>query len=201
MLTLASRPRTGGIADDATQWRRSTPLPAFEPRRGGFPPSDGPSGFDLMGVEGGVRSGFGAKFTPSERAPPEPSIGDMASDWRTGKPVQGRSTQRFGFGNRSSGGGFDSWRGRDTSAPTERRKLELKPRSAAASQPVPTSSASSSAKSNPFGAAKPVDITGREREIDEKIRERDEEFRQNIRKNDERKSDKPATQDGAWRKV
>ena len=197
---LASRPRASGIADDASQWRRSTPLPAFESRRGGFPPSDGPSGFDQMGIDGGVRSGFGGRFAPSERPPLEPSVSDVASDWRTGKPIQGLSSQRFGFGNRPGGtedrGGFGNWRSSEPGAAPERRKLQLKPRSAASSQPVPTSTASSNAKSNPFGAAKPVDVSGREREVQEKIQEQERAIRQNTI---EKKVNKPVQQQDSWR--
>ncbi|WFD36196.1 Eukaryotic translation initiation factor 4B [Malassezia cuniculi] len=200
----SSRPaRSSGIADDADQWRRSTPLPAFESRRSGFPPTDGSSGFDQMGVAGGVRSGFGGRFAPT-RPPPEPSVGDTASDWRTGKPVQGRSSQqRFGFSNRSNeGGGFDNWRGRGSneSAPTERKKLDLKPRSAASSEPVPTSTGSSSGKSNPFGAAKPVDVSERERQIQEKLRAESNAFRQSLNKGAENKTaSKPIKDEGSWR--
>ncbi|PWY97950.1 hypothetical protein BCV70DRAFT_202435 [Testicularia cyperi] len=95
------------LADDASQWRRAGPLPPSEPRggfaprpdRGGVPRAEGAGGFDNMDVSSGVRSGFGGKFQaaapsarpPREAAPIEPSHGDMASDWRTGKPVEGRS--------------------------------------------------------------------------------------------------------------
>ncbi|GAC94291.1 nucleolin protein [Pseudozyma hubeiensis SY62] len=93
-------------ADDASQWRRAGPLPPSEPRggfaprpeRSGVPRTEG-SGFDNMDVSAGVRSGFGAKFQsappsarpPRDLAPVEPSQGDLASQWRTGKPVEGRS--------------------------------------------------------------------------------------------------------------
>lgn len=101
------RPNFSSQADDASQWRRAGPLPPSEPRggfaprpeRSGVPRTEGPSGFDQMDVSGGVRSGFGAKFTaappsnrpPRDAAPLEPSQGDLASQWRTGKPVEGRS--------------------------------------------------------------------------------------------------------------
>lgn len=100
------RPMQSSQADDASQWRRAGPLPPAEPRggfaprpeRSGVPRTEG-SGFDNMDVSGGVRSGFGAKFQsappsnrpPRDLAPAEPSQGDLASQWRTGKPVEGRS--------------------------------------------------------------------------------------------------------------
>ncbi|CDS02149.1 hypothetical protein [Sporisorium scitamineum] len=100
------RPIHTSQADDASQWRRAGPLPPAEsrggfaprPERSGVPRTEG-SGFDNMDVSGGVRSGFGAKFQsappsnrpPRDLAPAEPSQGDLASQWRTGKPVEGRS--------------------------------------------------------------------------------------------------------------
>lgn len=83
--------------------------PGMSRDRPSFAARDGPSGFDQMEVSGSGRSGFGSKFTPSA-APPvrsgsggpfrgsgpgplspsaepaEPSKGEVASDWRTGKP-------------------------------------------------------------------------------------------------------------------
>lgn len=101
------RPTFSSQADDASQWRRAGPLPPSEPRGGFAPrpersgvPRNDSSGFDNMDVSGGVRSGFGNKFQsapapssrpPRELTPVEPSQGDLASQWRTGKPVEGRS--------------------------------------------------------------------------------------------------------------
>lgn len=217
----SSRSMKGAMADEATQWRRSTPL-AADNRGGPFGggPSGGSSGFDEMGVgSDGTRSGFGGKFVPTADRPrrggiepAEPGRGDTASDWRTGKPVSGKSSSRFGFGGDSErrGGdrpgaadeGFANWRaGRQASAESatgERRKLDLKPRSTTASSTSATSQ--SSARSNPFGSAKPVDVGQREREIDEKIREQDRIRREERLKEDERKKSRAskAPSDGAW---
>lgn len=150
----------------------------------------------------------------------EPSRSDTASDWRTGKPVTGRNnTSRFGFGSadgeRRGGGferrepgaseeGFANWRaGRLSSGgsqgSTERRKLDLKPRGSTPSG-TPTSPSQGSARSNPFGAAKPVDVGQREREIDEKIREQDRLRREERQKHEEKKARAPkAKTEGAWR--
>lgn len=215
----SSRAMRSAAADDATQWRRSTPLPADERRFGA--PSSGISGFDEMSISSdGTRSGFGGKFTPSTdiprrrgpMEPVEPSAGDMASDWRTGKPVVGKPS-RFGFGDREGGRGsgfggrrvddndFSSWRSGKPPAErpisTERRKLDLKPRTAPIGE---TTAASSAGRSNPFGAAKPVDVVERQREIDEKIREQDRLLRERRAKQDEKKSKsffKPGAAD-AW---
>jgi translation initiation factor 4B len=54
-------------------------------------------------------------------------------------------------------------------APAERKKLDLKPRSAAPAEGAETPGASSTNKSNPFGGAKPVDVMERERQIEERL--------------------------------
>lgn len=218
----SSRALRSAAADDATQWRRSTPLPNDD-RRSGFRSDSGISGFENMSIASdGGRQGFGGKFVPSNdmprrRAPiepSEPSAGDAASDWRTGKPLTGRGPSRFGsdegrgggFGRRHNDLDFSSWRSNRAPAdnatpPMERRKLDLKPRSAT---PLPSepSPSSSSGRSNPFGAAKPVDMNERQRQIDEKIREQNNKRREELRKEDERKKNKgsffPSRASDAW---
>lgn len=270
-------------ADDASQWRRSAPLPPSEPRGGfGARPertqrtfeSSGP-GFDNMDVSGGVRSGFGAKFQaappasarppPRDMAPLEPSLGDQASQWRTGKPVEARSPalsrpdgpnsdsrrpsyrkfndanevddrfasqERMGFGSKfnpdqtppdtpgntrrsfglgsgdrrisgtqASGSpalppsvaeGQENWRSAkkaDTpsgspvpvAAPAERRRLELKPRSAEPAGGASPTAATSSAKPSPFGNAKPVDASEREKEIEQKLSQKEKERQEELK--------------------
>lgn len=96
------------VAEEASQWRRAGPLPPTEApaRRSNDRPGFGnrfdssPSGgFDQMEVGAGGRSGFGSRFAPSApregrepreprvAEPLEPSVGDTATDWRTGKPT------------------------------------------------------------------------------------------------------------------
>ena len=200
-VSVAESPSRGSrhtAADDATQWRRAAPLPPSSR-------DSGISGFDNMSISSdGGRQGFGGRFThitdsPRRRGqmvPAEPIASDMSSSWRTGKPVVSKS--RFGFGNQEGSRGrrnddldFSSWRkpSAEGNAPTERRKLELKPRSEAP-RPSTDSPASGSARSNPFGAAKPVDINERHRQIDEKIRENDKLLREELKKEDERKKNK-----------
>ncbi|GAK67456.1 translation initiation factor 4b [Moesziomyces antarcticus] len=287
------RPMLSSQADDASQWRRAAPLPPSEPRggfaprseRSGVPPRAEGSGFDNMDVSGGVRSGFGAKFQsapPAASRPPrdpaaaaaplEPSQADLANQWRTGKPVEGRSPansrrpsgmtpdadsrrpsyrrndandvderfssqERMGFGskftpdqtppespaNAKKGFGFgaaerrgsgqgagapaaatdgvDNWRsakkpasGSSSPAPqpaaAERKKLDLKPRSAEASVASPSASATSS-KPSPFGNAKPIDAAERERQIDEKLAQREKERQEDLKaKKEKAKADK-----------
>lgn len=266
---IAKGPGFSSAAEEASQWRRSGPLPSSEgqgARRGDRPgynrfESSG-NGFDSMEVGTGGRSGFGSRFTPS--APREqrhaenlePSAGDTASDWRTGKPQaespsfarksstgfasdgprQSRrgdandvderfaSQDRLGFGSKfvatppdspsvskrpgfgfdrrgnsaqgsaSPGEGADSWRSsrrpseQDTSSPgtepAQRKKLDLKPRSQVADTANASSAgdASSTSKSNPFGGAKPVDATERQRQIEEKMLQREKERKEEEKK-------------------
>ncbi|TKY87557.1 hypothetical protein EX895_003571 [Sporisorium graminicola] len=281
------RPIHSSQADDASQWRRAGPLPPAEPRggfaprpeRSGVPRTEG-SGFDNMDVSAGVRSGFGAKFqtappsnrSPRDLAPAEPSQGDLASQWRTGKPVEGRSPansrrpsgmadsdsrpssfrqrndahdvderfasqERMGFGskfvadqtppespgNAKKGFGFgaadrrgsgqpasaagvasdstDNWRSAkkpssgssspapSAAAPAERKKLDLKPRSAETA--AAASAATSSSKPSPFGNAKPIDASERERQIEQKLSQREKERQEELRiKKEKAKADK-----------
>ncbi|SJX66394.1 related to TIF3-translation initiation factor eIF-4B [Sporisorium reilianum f. sp. reilianum] len=280
------RPIHSSQADDASQWRRAGPLPPAEPRggfaprpeRSGVPRTEG-SGFDGMDVSAGVRSGFGGKFQsappsnrpPRDLAPAEPSQGDLASQWRTGKPVEGRSPansrrpsgmadsdsrrssfrqrsdandvderfasqERMGFGskfvadqtppespgNAKKGFGFgaadrrssgqpaagavaaestDNWRSAkkpssgssspapSAAAPVERKKLDLKPRSAESA--AAASAATTSSKPSPFGNAKPIDASERERQIEEKLSQREKERQEELRiKKEKAKADK-----------
>ena len=265
------RPMFSSQADDASQWRRAGPLPPSEPRggyaprpeRSGVPRTEG-SGFDNMDVSGGVRSGFGAKYQPAppssrpprDAAPLEPSQGDLAAQWRTGKPVEGRSPansrrpsgmadsdarrpsfrnrndanevderfssqERMGFGskftpdqtppespaNAKKGFGFgaaerrgsgqpaggaqapestDNWRSArkpasgssspapSGAAPAERRKLDLKPRSAEPSTAATTAAAATS-------SSKPIDASERERQIEEKLSQREKERQEELK--------------------
>ncbi|KAJ1021514.1 hypothetical protein NDA13_005554 [Ustilago tritici] len=282
------RPMHSSQADDASQWRRAGPLPPAEPRggftprpeRSGVPRTEG-SGFDNMDVAGGVRSGFGAKFQsapPSNRPPRdaaslEPSQGDLATQWRTGKPVEGRSPansrrpsgmadsdsrrpsyrqrneanevddrftsqERMGFGsklapdqtppespgNAKKGFGFgaaerrgsdqnagaapasdatDNWRSAkkpasgssspaaSAAAPAERKKLDLKPRSAEPTTAAAAADNTGSSKPSPFGNAKPVNAAERERQIEEKLAQREKERQKELKaKKDKAKAEK-----------
>lgn len=261
--------------------------PGMAPRdrpsqRGGFGDNAGPSGFDNMEVGAGGRSGFGSRFQASPqtaprgpsfggsgaggpprepREPLEPSKGEVASDWRTGKPVEGApprrpgfqhgdnsqegaggpgtsrspsfrqrdatevdekyaSQERMGFGSKfmatppdspsagrrgpferresgqqqqqppAAGDSADTWRSARggprngaanatspvAAAPLERKKLDLKPRSqGGAAASASTTSPSSSSKASPFGNAKPVDSSEREKAIEERLRKEREQ--------------------------
>jgi len=192
-VSVAESPSRGGrssaVADDASQWRRSTPLPP----RGGFEPGVSPT---LDPARRLPRAGF---------EPPEPSVSDVASDWRTGKPVVGRgprSGSGEGFGSRfprraghDEGSPMDddrlaAWRQGKTGGggvSHERKKLQLKPRGTTPASEVTATSSSGSSRPNPFGDAKPVNVLDREREIQAKIEEKDRHIREELQKKDERK--------------
>ncbi|KAG0143387.1 hypothetical protein CROQUDRAFT_185427 [Cronartium quercuum f. sp. fusiforme G11] len=139
----------------------------------------------------------------NNREPPKrgsnfvPSLGTPAGS-DDGHSVSGGSTRRLGFADRkSSEGGLtpadsvSTWRSTrspiissdresapsSSTLPPTRRKLELSARTVSPSDgtSTPPQSLSASSKPSPFGAAKPVDSTEREKAIQEKLeRERDE---------------------------
>ncbi|THH10308.1 hypothetical protein EW145_g1409 [Phellinidium pouzarii] len=110
------------------------------------------------GTDSQPGSRFGSMRAKGDMGPPQTPTDD--SDWRKGRPARNSASPT---------------RSVPPTPQLARRKLELLPRSASASsQPTPLSSPksagfSSSAKSNPFGAAKPVDVTAREAAVAEKI--------------------------------
>lgn len=176
----------------------SSSVPAAGPRRGMFggaapggPDGEGPSGRspsfrqrDATEVDerfaSQERMGFGSKFTPT---PPEsPAVGNRAprapferkpSAAATTAPPSGPSEGAVNWRSARptppAGPSADSPAVTPPSAPAERKKLDLKPRSAAPAEGAETPGASSTNKSNPFGGAKPVDVMERERQIEERL--------------------------------
>ena len=151
----------------------------------------------------GVRRGSGFSTPGGDR---EPSAADTDDVWQRGPPraapAEDPAPRRGGFGGSASGGPPDTgdWRSQmkgstrqgstDNKSPTSsqpqtpqggRKPLGLLPRSTGGSNVAsplssPRMAAASGSKANPFGAAKPVDVTSREREVSEKL-ERDRESR------------------------
>ncbi|KAG7451010.1 uncharacterized protein BT62DRAFT_941657 [Guyanagaster necrorhizus] len=130
---------------------------------------------------------FGSARGRGDMGPPREPVGDDF-DWR--KP-------------RSQGRSSTSPTNSTPPTPQMRRKLELLPRSGSASgtpSPLsspkigPTSSVSSSTRSNPFGAAKPVDVSGREQEVIERLEKDREHNRERLtmsRTNSRNASERP----------
>ncbi|GAA5942447.1 hypothetical protein JCM3775_006990 [Rhodotorula graminis] len=173
-------PRTGGGfgagADDVERegpirggkFQPSAPMPdrrggaggpgfsSYE-RAGGRPPMQ-----DEVERDGPIRGG---KFAPSEPSPRrmfsdrEPSRADEQSWERRGPLAGGAPQERRG-----------PYGAPGADAPT-RRPLQLSARSAAPSTPSTSteSSAPTSSRASPFGAARPVDVSTREREVEAKL--------------------------------
>ncbi|KAF8581062.1 RNA-binding domain-containing protein [Ramaria rubella] len=153
---------SSGAADAEETWSKGS---KFRPSPSG---SDSGSVGRKFGTGFAERSGGGP---PSGAATPVPDEGD----WRTrGKPAFG--SQRQNSFERSP---------TNSTPPTPqlaRKKLELLPRSGTGStvttplsSPSPNSAFPPSTRANPFGAAKPVDVSAREKEVEERIsKERDE---------------------------
>ncbi|TFK19689.1 RNA-binding domain-containing protein [Coprinopsis marcescibilis] len=187
--TGAPAERTSSLTDTVSDWRSSRPPRASAPppaesdtgsfRRKGSAQFAGDGAADkedswtiggrfkaaTAGEEGGSRFGSArprGEFTPKE------SVADEG-DWR------GSSRPARAF-VKPSGSPTDS-----TPPTPQRRKLELLPRSGNVSKsPSPLSSpklasqAAGASRANPFGAAKPVDVTQREKEVESRIeRERE----------------------------
>ncbi|KAJ2962510.1 hypothetical protein NQZ79_g2372 [Umbelopsis isabellina] len=164
---LANRPIRVNIADppkertdrvpdrtETSSWRRTTPLEptsqSREPRRGyGF-------GGDRDGPRGGFRDREG---------------GDRE---RGGFSDRGRDTSW-------SGGAFSAKRGNlgGRDAPSERPRLQLQPRSSTGGGASQASDAPRSNKSNPFGAAKPIDSDEALKRLEEKRKPKDQEEQDN----------------------
>ncbi|KAH7106368.1 hypothetical protein BKA62DRAFT_292820 [Auriculariales sp. MPI-PUGE-AT-0066] len=161
---------TGGpvsAADSEEKWSIGSKFkPAPSPASPG--PDRGPRSFTGGGGGGGAGRG--------ERPPMRDAPTDEPNDWRSGPRRNLSQTGRGAFGDSPS----------NSTPPTPvmtRRKLELTPRSGApsnATSPLGSPKQASAqpatppAKSNPFGAARPVDVTQREKEVSERM-ERDRE--------------------------
>ncbi|TFK40088.1 hypothetical protein BDQ12DRAFT_680318 [Crucibulum laeve] len=183
-----------GVSEGPNDWRSSRPsrssepeIPSFKRKTPGFIPQDGQasaadkeevwsigSKFKPAAptmVEDSTGSKFGSSRGKSDMGPPKESVNEE-SDWRSS--ARPRPIARTSISPNSS------------TPPTpqlNRRKLELLPRSGNASaSPSPLSSpkigptppVSNPSRSNPFGAAKPVDVTTREKEVAERL-EKDRE--------------------------
>ncbi|KAI0049004.1 RNA-binding domain-containing protein [Auriscalpium vulgare] len=173
-------------SDSISDWRSSKPRappPEAEPprRKGtGFFASDNAGAADRedswtkgskfkpsTDEDGASGRKFGGGFRArGDMGPPPESGHDNEGDWR--------SAPRPGFASRSSTSPNSS------TPPTPqlaRRKLELLPRSGnnsgtpspLASPKMQSSAATSSVRSNPFGAAKPVDVSAKEKVVAERL--------------------------------
>jgi translation initiation factor 4B len=178
----SERPTT--VSDNADQWRSARPRapidsepPPFRRKSSGFGPAEGVTGaadredtwvmgskFKASGADSPDETASGSKYGGVRRS--EPSRDNPAvqedSDWRKSRS---NSTNNPHTGS---------------TPPTPqmgRRKLELLPRTGSASvAPSPLSSPNlapssptPSNRANPFGGAKPVDVTNKEREVAQRL--------------------------------
>ncbi|ETW82934.1 hypothetical protein HETIRDRAFT_238319, partial [Heterobasidion irregulare TC 32-1] len=174
------------LSDNASDWRSSRAPARAEPeapaRRkapGFFGASDGPSAADkeetwtiggkfkpsTNGEEGGTGSKFGRFAGRGDGPPRNDPPAAPESDWR--------STPRAAISRQSTSPN-------SSTPPTPqmgRRKLELLPRSGnvsvspspLASPKMPHSATSTAPRANPFGAAKPVDVSAKEKAVAERL--------------------------------
>ncbi|KAF9565435.1 hypothetical protein CPC08DRAFT_190477 [Agrocybe pediades] len=185
--------QSSAVADSVDQWRSSRPPRSNEPEAPSFKRKG--SGFLGSEAQGGIADKedvwvIGSKFKPSgngvaddgsgrahrpkgDMGPPKESLadeGDWRSSARSAKPFNARTSPN------------------SSTPPTPqlaRKKLELLPRSGSASvSPSPLSSpkmgstpATNTPKTNPFGGARPVDVSTRDKEVTERL-EREREIQQ-----------------------
>ncbi|EPQ54384.1 hypothetical protein GLOTRDRAFT_44499, partial [Gloeophyllum trabeum ATCC 11539] len=183
--------RPASAYESVSDWRSSRPAraPAPEPEAPSFRRrGSGFLGGEVHAPPSDEQWTIGSKFKPSTDEVPTSKFGS----------VRGRSEVNQSRETAASDEPSD-WRSsakprpvtRNSSSPTAstpptpqmgRRKLELLPRTSGSNSPSPLASpkmapstvSSSSSRSNPFGAAKPVDVTAREQEVLQKIeRERE----------------------------
>ncbi|WVN89222.1 uncharacterized protein L203_104440 [Cryptococcus depauperatus CBS 7841] len=224
-VNVAEAPSTSrhppSAAEEASQWRRSTPLPTREPS---YAPS---SDLDWSSVRG-------AKFVPAppsagplrrnssglgrSREPREPSAGDNVDQWRSNRPLAdikaGRDTPPHQAGANSGASspsiadkeevwsrgtklrtptstsnvpsrqGSEAGDSPKLAPPTERKRLNLAPRTASANTSAPATAESN--RAGIFGSAKPVDSAAREKAAEDKLAHREEE-RKKARESEKKK--------------
>jgi len=176
------------LAEVNSDWRSNRPARAAPPperpsppaRRPSVPPSDVPA--HPAHVE--QTWAIGSKFRPSApvEAPPERKsmFGGKRADPALGSGVAPEEESDWRAAPRRTVSHTGSTRGSPTTStpPTPqlggRRKLELLPRgtsSPAAESPLssPKSAGTTATKASPFGAAKPVDASVREKEVEERL--------------------------------
>lgn len=172
------------VSDSNNDWRSTNRPPAI-PRssgdsdgrplkRGGFVGGESTSGAD------GDSWTIGSKFKPSEDTPPSSSGGSRLGggygsrppapvdegDWRRNRPISSRG----------------STSPNQSTPPTPvRRKLELTPRSTSTStvgSPLSSPNPANTSRPNPFGAARPVDVSAKEAEVSERMEKEKEKLNQ-----------------------
>ncbi|KAI0346324.1 RNA-binding domain-containing protein [Trametopsis cervina] len=208
-------PPPPAVADGISDWRSSRPLaraspssppselePAFKRRGSGFRSQD-------AGPQGAAESEDvwvkGSKFVPS--APAEESRSKFSGVRGRGEVGPPRDVPAIA----DEGDWRRSGISRNSTSPTSsvpptpqmtRRKLELLPRSSSSNVPSPLSSpnpANAAPKSNPFGAAKPVDTLSKEVAVAERLEKEREQVKERVVHSMSRTSSRTASQRGESR--
>lgn len=160
------------------------------------------------------RMGFGSKFTPAPAATPPPeSPRAQRAGFGFGGDRRGSAAPSPAAGAGAGAGGNSepqNWRsakrpsqdastasaapptGPSSPIKAERKKLELKARSTDPSTATASTSSPSSNRPSPFGEARPVDASEREKEIEERLRVRKEEEKAKREKEAQEKKEKSA---------
>ncbi|KAI0833730.1 hypothetical protein BC628DRAFT_1414466 [Trametes gibbosa] len=191
----AREPPPASVSDNISDWRSSRapprgPPPESEPRRHAPGPREprepaavGPADTEEVWQIGGKfkpsvssegerpGSRFGSLRSRGDMPPPrDPAPVTEESDWRRPRTISRNSTSPS-----------------NSTPPTPqmgRRKLELLPRSSSSTSATPSPLASPNpshaARANPFGAAKPVDVSAREAEAQQKIEKEREGVREKV---------------------
>ncbi|KNC87077.1 hypothetical protein SARC_00821 [Sphaeroforma arctica JP610] len=132
------------------------------------------------GGGGGDRySGGGGGRSYNDRSGGDRYGGDRYESRGGGDRYGGGGSDRYGGGggDKYGSGGGGGWRGsggdsygssRDD-GPSERPKLKIAPRTKPVESSAPAAASGGSAKSNPFGAAKPIDTAAKEAEIERRL--------------------------------
>ncbi|OCH94894.1 hypothetical protein OBBRIDRAFT_788892 [Obba rivulosa] len=207
----AREPPPSSVSDNISDWRSAQPArrtttmspsesegPSFK-RRGPGPRDDDRS---LGPADTEDRWTIGSKFKPSAAEPPASRFGGAKARGDMGPPKDASSAPEEDNWRRAGPLSRNSTSPSNSTPPTPqlaRRKLELLPRSNATSAvPSPLSSpnpsAAAGARSNPFGAAKPVDVTAREQVVTERLEKEREAIHERVQHSMSRTSSRTASQ-------
>ncbi|KAL1727110.1 hypothetical protein EV714DRAFT_254246 [Schizophyllum commune] len=193
------------VSDSVSAWRSAKPRAS--PGTGDEGPRARRSGFGFG--EGGAAGAAdaedswlrGAKFRPSQPSTPADEHPPSRFGSRRGDMGPPREPLDDGEWRRASRPPRSSTSPTGSTPPTPqlaRRKLELLPRTDSTtasplSSPKLGSAAPAHSRPNPFGAAKPVDVTSREREVEQRV-EREREALHSM----SRTGSRQGAQRGAW---
>ncbi|XP_027527843.1 eukaryotic translation initiation factor 4B, partial [Neopelma chrysocephalum] len=133
---------------------------------------------------GGGRRAFGSGYRRDD-------------DFRGFEDRYERREERMERWNSRDDYGRDDFR-RDDRGPTQRPKLNLKPRSAPKEEENSGAPAQSSRAASIFGGAKPVDTAAREREVEERLQKEQEKLQRQL-EDDKRMDRRPRERHPSWR--